>query len=290
MRTPTWEASVGALAAFLNTTTQVYMADLFTITLSGGTVLRYSGSDVAVTVNSNTFALGPAITRGKTKLSVGISVDTLSLNLMADASVSVNGVPLLAFIVSGGLDGARVSLERAFAAGPGAAWVGTLPLFGGRVADAQASRYAAAITVNSDAELLDVMIPRNVYQPGCGNTLFDGACGLAKSAYSTGATATGATDAARTTFNTALGQAAGYFALGWAVGLTGPNAGVGRTVKAFSSGAITTIQPWPTAVAIGDTFTMYPGCDKTRATCIAKFSNVIRFRGHPFVPAPETVT
>lgn len=290
MRTPSWESSAGALVALLNSSTQVHMADVYTLTLSGGTVLRYSGSDTPVTIPGTTWSLGPVIRRGNTRRRVGVTVDSLSLSLAADATVQVNSVALLPFIAAGGFDGARVVLERAFAAAAGSPWVGLLPLFQGRVsAVPSASRYEASFTVASDGELLDTMIPRNVYQPGCGNTLFDTACGLAKASYAVATTATGATDAARTTFNTALAQATSYFAQGWAVGVTGPNAGVGRTIKAFAAGAITTIQPWPVAVGIGDTFTVYPGCDKLQATCSAKFANLARFRGHPYVPAPETI-
>lgn len=289
MRIAAWETSAGALAAFLNSATQVYMADLFTVTLSGGTVIRYTSADTAVTVNGNTYAAGPVITRGKTKLSVGIAVDTLDVTLAANASVMIGSVALLPFVAGGGFDNARLALDRAFAAAPGSAWVGTLGLFAGRVSDTTISRYEAQLTVNSDAELLNVMVPRNVYQPGCGNTLFDGSCGLAKSAYLVTGTATSATDATGTTFGTALAQASGYFAQGWAVGVAGPNAGIGRTIKTFSSGVIQTIQPWPAAVAIGNTFQVFPGCDKTQATCIAKYANVARFRGHPYVPAPETI-
>lgn len=290
MREVAWESSVGALATFLNSTTQVYMADLFTFTLSGGVVIRYTSADVPVTVNGNTYALGPVITRGNTKLAVGISVDSLDLTLEADTSVTVNTVPLLQFIANGGLDGARLSLARAFAAGPGSAWVGSLGLFSGRLSDIQVSRYSASLAINSDSELLNVMVPRNVYQPGCGNTLFDGACGLSKAAFAAAATAMSGTDATKTVFATDLAQADTYFALGFAVGVTGANAGVSRTVRAFAAGAIVTIQPWPQAVAIGDTFTVYPGCDKQQGTCSGKYANLPKFRGHPYIPAPETIT
>ena len=289
MRSASWETSPGALAAFLNSATQAYMVDLFTLTLSGGAVIRYTSADMPVTVNSLTYAIGPVITRGKTKLNVGISVDTLDVTFAADQTININGTPLLQFIATGGFDSARLSLDRAYAAAPGAAWVGMLPLFQGRESDTKASRYEATITVNSDLELLNAMIPRNVYQPGCSNTLFDGACGVSKAAYAVAGTATSATDPSRTLFSTALAQDPGWFALGWAVGLTGANAGIGRTIKIFALGNITTIQPWPHAVITGDTFTLYPGCNKTQGACNNKFSNMDRFRGQPYVPAPETV-
>jgi uncharacterized phage protein (TIGR02218 family) len=290
MRAASWETSAGALAAFLNATTQAYMVDLFTLTLSGGSVIRYTSADVAVTVNSLTYAAGPVITRGNTKLAVGIAVDSLDVTFAADTSVTINSVPLLQFIASGGLDGARLALDRAFASAPGAAWVGMLPLFQGRVSDTSISRYEASLTINSDSELLNVMVPRNVYQPGCGNTLFDAACAVSKAGSAATATATSATDATKTTFGTGLAQADSYFSLGFAVGVTGANAGVGRTIKAFANGVIQTIQPWPQAVAVGNTFTVYPGCDKTQATCQSKFANLARFRGHPYIPAPESIT
>ena len=290
MRTPTWESSGGALAAFLNSTTACYMADLYTFTLSGGTVLRYTDRELPVTINGNTFAVGPILQRGKTKLSVGISVDTMDVAMNPGAGALINGVPVLQFVANGGLDGASLLLERAFSAAPGSAWVGTLGMFSGRVASSVSSRYDAKLTINSDSELLNVMVPRNVYQPGCSNTLFDAACGLVKSAYAVGVTASGATDATLTTFNVTPGITFAYFAQGFAVGVTGANAGVARTLKSNGVGYLQSIRPWAAAVAPGDTFTIYPGCDKQQATCSGKFSNLVHFRGQPYVPAPETVT
>lgn len=291
MRSPSWESSAGALAAFLNTTTQVYMVDLFTFTLTSGAVVRWTSADQPVTVNGNTYLTGPVITRDTVNLEIGITVDSFSMTLAGDSTSRINGAPLFPAIAGGVLDGARLAFDRAFTSAPGQAWIGTLGLFSGRVSDTTVSRYEADLTINSDSELLNVMVPRNVYAPGCGNTLFDATCGLSKSTYAVSATATSATDAAQSTFRSNLPQTAGYFALGWAVCNTGANAGTGRTIKAFASvsGAVTTIQPWPLPVSAGDTFTVYPGCDKTQATCLSKFNNVIHFRGQPYVPAPETI-
>lgn len=290
MRQVTWQSSAGALIALLNSVTQVYMIDLYTITLSGGAVVRYTNADVAVTINGNTFAAGPSITRGRTRVAIGVAVDALQITFAANASVTINGVPLLQFVAGGGLDGGRVMLERAFAAAPGSPWVGTVTLFQGRAGDPQVNRFTAEVPVKSDSELLNVMVPTSLYQPGCLNDLFNSTCGLVKSTYGVAATATTATDASRRTFSTGLANASGYFDLGWAVCLTGGNAGVGRTIKSYASGVLTAIQPWPVAVLTGDTFTVYPGCDKSQATCNSKFANLIHFRGYPYVPAPETVT
>jgi len=290
MKTPVWETSSGALAAFLNSATQAYVADIFTITLSGGSVIRYTSADLPVTVNGNTYSIGPTITRGQVKTTVGINVDTLQVGFSCGSDVTYNGSPLMAFIANGGMDNARFVVERAYATGPGGTWVGVLGVFAGRMADVQASRYEAGFTINSDTDLLTVQIPRNTYSPGCLNTLFDAACTLSKASYAATATATGGLSVGNTVFSTgAISAGANYYAMGWAVCNTGANAGIGRTLRANSSNSLTTLQPWPNAVAAGDTFTIYPGCDKTQGTCATKFSNVIHFRGQPYVPAPETV-
>jgi cell wall-associated NlpC family hydrolase len=39
----------------------------------------------------------------------------------------------------------------------------------------------------------------------------------------------------------------------------------------------------------GDAFTIRPGCDKSFATCRAKFANSINFRGFPYVPGTDQV-
>jgi uncharacterized phage protein (TIGR02218 family) len=137
--------------------------------------------------------------------------------------------------------------------------------------------------------LLDVMIPRDVYQAGCKNTLFDGRCGLARAGLTVVGSATGASDAPRTSFAHALAQAAGYFSLGVVTFTAGPNTGIARTVRNHTSGVLTTVQPWPFVVTAGEAFTVTPGCDKQQATCSGKFSNLVRFRGEPYVPAPDTV-
>lgn len=40
----------------------------------------------------------------------------------------------------------------------------------------------------------------------------------------------------------------------------------------------------PADLSIGDSFVLYPGCDKDFETCINKFHNAVNFRGEPFIP------
>jgi uncharacterized phage protein (TIGR02218 family) len=56
------------------------------------------------------------------------------------------------------------------------------------------------------------------------------------------------------------------------------------------NGALVLFEPLPSDIQVGDAFTLYPGCDKSRTTCRDKFNNVVNFRGEPFIPAPTNLT
>ncbi len=279
------------LVAILNDGGPLVWADLYTITLQGGQTIRYSGADRLVTLGVNAFPLGPTIKRNGTRTSIGVSVDTLSLSIDANAGVLINTVPINAFIVSGGLDGARVRLERAFARDWNSLFQGSVLLFTGRVAEVSCNSYGSTLQVNSDTELLDAVVPRNLYQPGCMNTLYDAACGVNRAAFTDTGVVSGSLDPTRTRFDTDLTQAAGFFNLGVLTFSSGVNDGVKTTVKSHASGGVLTlITPLPAEPSPGDTFSIYAGCDKKLSTCTGKFANTIRFRGQPFIPVPEPIT
>lgn len=292
MRTPLWESSPGALLALLNSTaaSELVWCDLFTLKRPDGSELaRWSGADVPVTVNGTTWTLGPGIARGRLKRKVGISVDTLEVSLWDAGETVIAGTPLIGYIAQGGFDNIRLEAIRAFKGAADVAVVGTLLDFSGRISQVKPDREAAQLTVRSDIELLDVMVPRDVYQPGCLNTVYDAACGLTKGPLTTAGTAASGTDAARLTFQHTLPAASGYYNLGVVAFTSGANAGISRTVRNHNLVNVTVLSPFPFAVAVGDAFTIYPGCDKKQATCSGKFNNLIRFRGMPYVPTPETV-
>ena len=43
----------------------------------------------------------------------------------------------------------------------------------------------------------------------------------------------------------------------------------------------------PFAIAAGDAITVTAGCDKSYATCRAKFANGLNFRGFPHIPGND---
>jgi len=281
-------ASAG-LISLLNSSQTFVMADLYTITLVSGTVVRYTDSSIDLTVSGNTFlSSGPIFKRSRVRIMVGTEVDTLEVTISALPTNLLAGVPWLQAIRNGALDGATLRLDRFLSD----VWTDTSRgainnWFTGRVAPVSVGRSTAKIEVKSDLELLNVQMPRNLYQPGCVHTLYDAGCTLSKGSFSTSsAVASGSTVVK---INCALAQAAGYFDLGTLSFTSGVNNGVTRSIKSYTPGVFNLSLPLFQACTNGDTFTAYLGCDKTQATCTTKFNNLVNFRGFPFIPIPETV-
>lgn len=292
MRTPLWETSAGALLALLNGGGPLEKTDLYTLTLGDGTVYRWTSGDLAVTGNGHTWVPGPGLTRTMVRWVTGVPVDDMTVTITDIVGTTINGKSLMAFIRAGGLIGARMQVDKAFWPPFATQATGAWLWFAGRISVIDGGdRYQAPVTVTSDLELLDTMIPNSLYQSACLNTVYDSACTLSRAGFTATNAATSGTDPSRTTFSHTLSQATGYFSLGTVTMTSGANAGIARTVKlqTSSSGIISVLKPWPFPVAPGDTFSIVAGCDGTQATCTSKFANVLHFRGQPYIPAPDTI-
>ena len=225
------------------------------------------------------------LVRDKTKLSVGIEVDNMNVTLYAGANNLVQGIPFPQFTNNGGFDGARLQVDRCFMATYGDTSAGVVNMFAGTVSDVKPSRTEVALTVSSDMQLLTTPMPRNVFSPACSHILFDAGCTVNKASY--GASSAVAAGSTNLVINASLAQATGYFDTGTITFTSGALAGVTRTIKSYTVGIITLSLQLPSVPSIGDTFTAYAGCDKSQSTCNSKFSNVLQFRGFPYIPVPE---
>lgn len=277
------------LAALFDSGAPLQMCDLYTIGLAGGGVLRYTDNDLPITYQSQTWGIGPKLSRSEVRTTVGIDVDDLPVTLAAEDSVLINGVPLMAFVSRGGLDNGRILVERAFRGVGDADLAGKIYVFSGRIAEVSGNRFEKELVIKGDTEVLNVMVPRDVYQPHCRNTLFDGPCGLNRAAWGVPGSATAAGDALGMTIPHGLSEAAGWFDRGRVTMTSGPNSGITRSVRRHTTGIIELLQPLPYPITLGATFLAYPGCDRRVETCGTKFSNRLRFRAEPWIPTPETV-
>jgi uncharacterized phage protein (TIGR02218 family) len=274
------------LIALLNTGGPYEIADLYTVTFRDASVARWSNADMDLVLAGNTFsAAGPLIQRNRVRTIVGLEVDTLDLTLHRGDALTLNGLPIPLAAATGAFDGASVRLERVFMPVWGDTTPGSIVLFEGNVANVHPTSTSVRVEVKSELERLNVAMPHTVYQPQCSHALYDPGCGLSRAAF----TVTGALTlpGSPTDFVTNRAEASGYFVLGVLTMTSGPAAGAKRAVKAYAAGAFTLAIPLPAAPNAGDTFTVYPGCDKRLTTCTSKFANAARFRGFPLIPRPE---
>jgi uncharacterized phage protein (TIGR02218 family) len=280
-----------ALIDFLNAAraapdAPIAFADCFTFTLSTGTVLTYTNVDQPVVYNGFTFAAdGPLVQGLKYKASVGLEVDKQQITIAARPTDLINGSPFLNALRDGAMDGATVQRDRVFMSALGQAPIGGVTLFHGRVSTVDiVGRTSATLTIASDLVVLDYDMPRNLYSPTCLHTLYDSGCGIVRGTYAASGTVGGGSTSSLINFPGALAS----HSQGSIVFASGVNANLRATVKNVAVGAsLTLIYPLPSPCATGDAFTVYAGCDHTRATCQSRFNNLANFRGFPFVPPPQ---
>jgi uncharacterized phage protein (TIGR02218 family) len=275
------------LVHWLQTATEIRMADLYTITLKSGTVLRYTTWDANLLVLGNMFLTGPPhISRSAIEEKTGMDVATLDLTIESSLSDTLNGAPVLQAIGQGLFDGADFRIDRLFM-DSNSAQIGMVARFSGFIGQVdELTRNSAKIIVNAATAYLNMQLPSIILQPGCTNTLFDPRCGLSKATFAANLVVQAGSSVNK--IITTSVQPDTYFDNGQLVFTSGANNGMVKAVRQFTGGVIYFNSPLPFAPNTGDSFTAYPGCDKTQATCTGKFNNLANFEGFPYVPAPET--
>ena len=211
---------------------------------------------------------------------------------------TVGNQPFVSAARSGVFDQADVTIYRCYFShvpknpirARGALPVGSIIVFKGLVGQCDANDSLVVMACNDYKAQLTQQMPRNLYQAGCRNALFDTRCTLSRAAYlATGVAATGSTQGLIIATGVAAPAGSGTYNLGRIVMTSGANAGFQRMVSNWDGVSnFALLSPFPFAIAPGDTFNISPGCDKRSSTCAA-FGNAANFNGEPWIPMPETI-
>lgn len=130
-----------------------------------------------------------------------------------------------------------------------------------------------------------------VFTADCLADLGDARCKVDLAAF----TETGTVDSvaiARRQFTATItgARADGFFNGGALTWTSGANNGIKCEVKLHAAGpTLTLFLPTGKTIAVGDTFSVARGCDKTRETCRDIFANLDNFRGFPDIPGMDAV-
>lgn len=262
------------------------IADLYTITLADGTVLRWTSAQQPLTVGGYTYSVGPPIQRDKVAWKTGLNVDQIHVSIDDDGSATIGGQALVAAAWKNLLDLAQVEIDMFISDSWSNTGVGSVNLFVGEVGEVSVAGKKIDLTIESPLAQLNATFPRSYILPTCANTLYDSICALAAASFTFAGTV-GANPSASSFPISGISQANGYFELGKIRFTSGENAGQVRAIKTYINGVVTLAYPLYTVPAQGDAVSLTAGCDKTRNTCSGRFNNLIHFRGFPYVPDPS---
>lgn len=281
------------LLDLLHNSENFYTADLYTITLIDGATLRYTSLDVDLIVGGKKHK-SVAIDRDNITESTSLEVDELAITMhVTKDDVIYENIPVCHAMRAGAFDNAVLNLEVVFSPTP---WEYNMPNipeeyklthFLGRMDIEEVDGLTASIKVKAMTELLNVKQPRNSVMPSCLHTIYDSECSLRKTSRAAQGTVT--TGSTRSLILCGLTNDDGYFDQGELVFTSGQNVNSVIGIRQYTKGKIIPARPLSFAPSAGDTFTVYPGCDRTMYTCRTHFNNLANFRGYPFVPVPETV-
>jgi hypothetical protein len=221
---------------------------------------------------------------------MGTEVDEQSIHLDFDTEALYYQMPWARAIKTGRLDGSTILRERSFAAAWGDAgspvdWVGGCKMFMGRFSTVdRVGRSFADIKVKSEMVLLNMKMPRDLFQPGCNNTFGDARCKFDRDTLRIDSNVEVGSDQVKifcsdVTDSMRLGTV-------WLEDLS--DVTYIRTIKDVVAGSYFTLAyPLEFVPAEGMVIKLFPGCPRTYEAC-TDYGNTENFIGFPFLPVAET--
>lgn len=164
-----------------------------------------------------------------------------------------------------------------------------IKLLYGRFGEVEFKDQVANVELRSLTQQLQQRIGRT-YDLKCDADLGDSRCKVVLATYTVTGTVTSVID--EVTFrDSSRSEADDYFKYGKLTWTGGDNNGISMEVKEFlnTNGEFELFDSLPNDISIGDTYSVYRGCDRLSDTCKNTFSNFVNFRGFPDIPGETEV-
>lgn len=274
--------SAGLLAHLALPTTT--LAWLWRVERTDGVVLCFTDHDRPILHQGLTYQASAGFWASAVATNAALEVDNLEVDGVLD-SASITEADLLA----GKYDFAEVYIEVLNWASPGS---GAILPHRGRLGQVSVNgpQFRAELRGLSQAFTQNIV---EVTSPGCRARLGDARCGVDVAALTVTGTLTNVTGR-RILGDTARAEATNYWRGGLITMDSGECAGLSMEVKSFAVetgvGVIALVLPFPFDVAVGDAYTLQPGCDFSMQTCLETFDNLDNFRGEGHLPGMRKAT
>ncbi|MGE3622534.1 MAG: DUF2163 domain-containing protein [Bdellovibrionales bacterium] len=255
------------------------LATCWKVTRRDGAIFGFTDFDKDLTVESLLYQARSGYTRSAIHTIANLAVDNLDIESAID-SETLSAADLRA----GVWDGATVEI---FLVNWSNLANGKIILKRGTIGEVELKDVVFRAELRGLSQALSQQIVE-LYTPDCRADLGDARCKVNLAALTVMGAITAVTDR-RSFTDTSRAEAANYWNGGLLTWTSGANVGRKMEVKAFASGAFTLFLPMPSAVAVGDNYSLRPGCDKKFSTCKDRYNNVKNFRGEPNVPGNDQV-
>jgi uncharacterized phage protein (TIGR02218 family) len=257
---------------------------LFVLTQLDGTITYFTDAQQSVTVSSQVYEPAAGVSVGALQLRVNEAAGALTITVAAVDGGTIGFDDLL----RGSYDNAELRFYIADHSDPDderlEIWRGWFTRID------MNERGEASVEVNGLLHKARYFITEE-YSPVCRAQFGDSRCGINLATYTRTGTVVSASGY-QVTLSLDSAAPTGGFALGSIVATSGANVGRGIEIRSWNSGTSTAtcfVQP-ALAFQPGDTVSIVAGCDfTTGASGCGKYSNILNFRGEPFVPGQDAV-
>jgi uncharacterized phage protein (TIGR02218 family) len=256
------------------------LARCWRVMLAGGEAMGFTDHDRDMAFDGVTYRAATGFVGSAVESRLGLSVGDASVaGVLSDDGIDAGALE------AGAYDGAVVTLFLVN-------WqdvVQRVVLAESSIGEVKRRGQAFEAELRSVSAQLNVPVGRT-YQPVCDAVLGDAQCGVDVASFGAAATVVSSVDGRVLMVSGLEAFDDGWFALGRLTWTSGANEGLTAEVRGHGGAEIELWRAAPYAVEAGDTAVMVAGCDKRFATCRAKFSNGLNFRGCPHMPGNDWVT
>jgi uncharacterized phage protein (TIGR02218 family) len=256
------------------------LATCWKVTRRDGSIFGFTDFDKDLTVDSLLYQARSGYTRSAIHTIANLAVDNLDIESAID-SETLSAADLRA----GVWDGATVEI---FLVNWANLANGKIILKRGTIGEVELKDTVFRAELRGLSQALSQQIVE-LYTPDCRADLGDARCKINLASLTVTGAITAVTDR-RSFADSTRGESVNHWNGGLLTWTSGANVGRKMEVKAFGSGgAFTLFLPMPSIVAVGDNYSLRPGCDKKFSTCKDRYNNVKNFRGEPNVPGNDQV-
>lgn len=273
------------------TQTEFILAEIFDIFLNNGEVWRFTSYDTNITYDGDVYTAIPC-KRGDIKYHTNLQVDKVTIDIgIVEITIGTVTYTINQLIERELLRNARVLVRFV-----GHEYFDVVEtVFEGWITEGlDYDEGVLYLEVGSILDRLNENFPKILYNPFCPHKLYDTKCRLVRANYESSGAVISDTSSTSTrikiysdvfSFSTSVSE--GYYAPGKITFTSGDNNGISRSIFRHYDGYAELIFPLNYDVQDGDTFDVWPGCDKRGQTCDEKFGNYDNFLGFEYIPDPK---